>query len=103
MSTPPSRSQSESFLDAAAMRAATPTSDQPNLPLLFKYNEGHNEMMAHLDENNENDAVRKNFFVYFTFRMRLFRLHPWSLRLSMIKMNVKRRKIFVFIHFVLQE
>ena len=59
MSTPPSRSQSESFLEAAAMRAPTPTSDQPNLPLLFKYNEGHNEMMAHADENNENDAVRR--------------------------------------------
>lgn len=60
MSTPPSRSLSETFLEAAAMRAATPTSDQPNLPLLLKYNEGHNEMMAHLDENNENDAVRKS-------------------------------------------
>lgn len=77
------------------MRAATPTSDQPNLPLLFKYNEGHNEMMAHLDENNENDAVGKTFFVYCAFARRLFRLHLWLLQLSMmIKMNVKRRKIF---------
>ena len=54
MSTPPSRSQSANFSEKMA---TTPTTDQPNLPLLFKYNEEHNEMMAHLDENNENDAV----------------------------------------------
>ncbi len=57
MSTPPSRSQSEIFSETSSIPVSTTKSDQPNLPLLFKYNEEHNEMMAHLDENNENDAV----------------------------------------------
>jgi hypothetical protein len=39
------------------MQASTPTGDHPTLPLLCKYNEELNEMMAHIDENNENDAV----------------------------------------------
>jgi hypothetical protein len=59
MSTPPSRSESEIFSEKTAIPLATPISDQPNLPLLFKYNEQHDEMMAHVDENNENDAVGK--------------------------------------------
>ena len=58
-SSPPSRSQSETFTEAGAIPPATSGSDQPNLPLLFKYNEEHNAMMSHLDENNENDAVRR--------------------------------------------
>jgi proton-coupled amino acid transporter len=57
MSNTPSRSQSENFSEKVAMQTSTPTVDQPNLPLLFKYNEEHNETMSHLDENNENDAI----------------------------------------------
>ena len=64
MSNTPSRSQSENFAEKMAMQASTPTGEHPNLPLLCKYNEGHNEMMAHLDENNENDAVG-NISVFF--------------------------------------
>lgn len=58
-SSPPSRSQSETFSETNPIHTATSTSDQPNLPLLFKYNEEHNATMSHLDENNENDAVRR--------------------------------------------
>jgi hypothetical protein len=64
MSNTPSRSQSENFSEKVAMQTSTPTVDQPNLPLLFKYNEEHNETMSHLDENNENDAVGKDFFFF---------------------------------------
>lgn len=56
-SSPPSRSQSETFSETNVIPTATPGSDQPNLPLLFKYNEEHNATMSHLDENNENDAI----------------------------------------------
>ena len=68
MSTPPSRSQSETFSGTSAIPASTSISDQPNLPLLFKYNEEHNAMMAHIDENNENEAVRKISFFLFLLR-----------------------------------
>jgi hypothetical protein len=57
MSTSPTHSQSEVTFESTAIRASTPGLDHPNLPLLFKYNEEHNAMMAHLDENNENEAV----------------------------------------------
>jgi hypothetical protein len=57
MSTSPTHSQSEVTFESTAIRASTPGLDHPNLPLLFKYNEEHNAIMAHLDENNENEAV----------------------------------------------
>jgi hypothetical protein len=57
MSTPPSRSHSETFSEKSAMPASTSVSDQPNLPLLFKYNEEYNAVASHVDENNENEAV----------------------------------------------
>lgn len=54
MSTSPIYNQTD---DTTNIQASTPVLDHPNLPLLFKYNEEHNAMISHLDENNENDAV----------------------------------------------
>ncbi len=57
MSTSPTHSQSEVGFESSTIPASTPVSDHPNLPLLFKYNDEHNAMISHVDENNENDAV----------------------------------------------
>jgi hypothetical protein len=57
MSKSPTHSQSEVGFESSANIASTPVSDYPNLPLLFKYNDEHNAMISHVDENNENEAV----------------------------------------------
>jgi hypothetical protein len=57
MATSPTHSQADISYEATGIPPSTSGSDLPNLPLLFKYNEEHNAMITHLDENNENDAV----------------------------------------------
>ena len=62
MTTSPTPSQSDVTFETNVNPTITTGSDQPNLPLLFKYNEEYNDIIAHVDENNENDAVREIFF-----------------------------------------
>jgi hypothetical protein len=54
MSSSPKRNLSDS---PAISAATTPVSEHPNLPLLYKVNDESNSMIAHVDENNENEAV----------------------------------------------
>ena len=57
MSTPPSRSESQTFPESSAIPASTPLLEHPDQPLLFKPKDDTTSMNSHIDENNENDAV----------------------------------------------
>lgn len=64
MSTTPVRSPSENFTDSPGIQASTPTGEYSDRPLLFKNDDDTSSMISHVDENNENEAVR-NVFLFF--------------------------------------
>lgn len=64
MSTSPTHSQSEVFTEPSVIPASTPVFEHPDRPLLFKVDDENGSMKAHVDENNENEAVCKFCFLF---------------------------------------
>jgi hypothetical protein len=58
MSTTRSESQAELLSDASAIPMNTPVHEYSDRPLLSKLASDSNPMISHVDENNENEAVR---------------------------------------------
>ena len=99
MSTKRSDSQAELLSESTGIPVGTPVHEHSNLPLLTKGTVDPRNMVSHVDENNENDAVggleRNNDCSECTSS----RWHHWWLRLTASKMIGRQREesIVVFV------